>query len=759
MYLKSIEIAGFKSFAKKDEFQFTSAISGIVGPNGSGKSNVAEAFRFVLGEQSMKSLRGKRGEDLIFNGSPTMPRSNRAVVKVVFNNTKRLLDIDFDEVTIERTVHRDGVNQYAINGSQVRLRDVIELLAGANVGSSGHHIISQGEADRILNASMKERREMVEDALGLKVYQYKKQESEKKLFKTQENIKQVTSLQKEVSPHLKFLERQVEKINKTLSMREDLKERYLEYLKREDVYLSFYEDKIKKDKAGPEEKLVLLGEELSKAKKVLEQEKNSGEKGKEIIDLEESLATSRRERDELSRALGKTEGQVAFEEAKIEDIKKKKEEGRDAVIPLTRVREVFSNVTSEIEKVGISTDAEDYKLAFEQIKKYIKEFLYSGEGDDEMREEDEIDTQRLEELKGEKAELEEKMEKLKENERSLQETYRSLRSEIEAAKDESREAEREVFRIMTEQGGLRNTIDKITNFEDRLHRDREEFEREISEGIALIGHAIKEYTNTNITKLFGGDVGEEDLATEDRGKQENRRRDIEKIKIRLEEAGSGNSEEIMKEYKDVKERNEFLERELADLDKSAESLRELIVELEEKLDKQFKEGVGYINKAFQKFFEILFDGGSAKLDVVKQTKKKRIADELLGGEEVADDEEDIFEGLEVDVKLPHKRVRGLEMLSGGERALASIALIFAMSQVNPPPFIILDETDAALDEANSKRYGDMIENLAKKSQLVLITHNRETMSRAGLLYGITMGSNGVSRVLSVKLEDAMKVAK
>ena len=117
------------------------------------------------------------------------------------------------------------------------------------------------------------------------------------------------------------------------------------------------------------------------------------------------------------------------------------------------------------------------------------------------------------------------------------------------------------------------------------------------------------------------------------------------------------------------------------------------------------------------------------------------------------------DGIELSVNLPNKRVKGLEMLSGGERALTSIALIFAMSQVNPPPFIILDETDAALDEANSRRYGDMIAALAEKSQLILITHNRETMSRAGVLYGVTMGSDGISKLLSVKLDEAVAVAK
>src|SRR3989338_4626936 len=129
MYLKSIELVGFKSFGKKTELVFDSPIVAIVGPNCSGKSNVAEAFRFVLGEQSMKSMRSKKGEDLIWGGSPGMPRANRASVKVLFDNSKKLLDIDFNEVVVERVVYRDGQNEYLLNGSVVRLKDVIRLLA------------------------------------------------------------------------------------------------------------------------------------------------------------------------------------------------------------------------------------------------------------------------------------------------------------------------------------------------------------------------------------------------------------------------------------------------------------------------------------------------------------------------------------------------------------------------------------------------------------------------------------------------------
>ena len=222
MRLKRLELFGFKSFGKKAVLDFTAQITSVVGPNGSGKSNVAEGIRFVLGEQSMKSMRGKRGEDLIFNGSQSAGRANRANVTIVFDNSKREFPLDFDEVAIAREVYRDGSNQYFINSSQVRLKDVFELLASVHIGASGHHMISQGEADRILNANPKERREMLEDALGLKVYQYKRAESERRLEKTEENMKEAEALRREIAPHLRFLKKQVEKINEGKELRERL---------------------------------------------------------------------------------------------------------------------------------------------------------------------------------------------------------------------------------------------------------------------------------------------------------------------------------------------------------------------------------------------------------------------------------------------------------------------------------------------------------------------------------------------------------
>ncbi len=215
----------------------------------------------------------------------------------------------------------------------------------------------------------------------------------------------------------------------------------------------------------------------------------------------------------------------------------------------------------------------------------------------------------------------------------------------------------------------------------------------------------------------------------------------------------------------MEDRDAFLAKELIDLEGSKKNLHNLIADLDARIDIEFKEGILKINAQFSNYFALMFGGGDAGLSVIREKRKKKKSDTdisaVLDGENpsVDGEEEEGEEGIDINVNLPRKKVKSLMMLSGGERALASIALLFAISSVNPPPFIILDETDAALDEANSRKYGDMISNLSKYSQLILITHNRETMSRAGVLYGVTMGGDGASKLLSIQFEEAVKVAK
>ncbi len=759
MYLKSLEIAGFKSFAKKSTLDFTSSISGIVGPNGSGKSNVAEGFRFVLGEQSIKSLRGKRGEDLIFNGGGDLGRQNRASVKVVFDNSRRVFNVDFDEVTLERVVHRDSSNEYRINGSQVRLKDIIELLAGAHIGASCHHIISQGEADKILNANLRERREMIEDALGLKIYQYKKQESQKKLEKTDENIKSVESLRREIAPHLKFLKKQVEKIEKTFEMKKSLAVLYRDYFKREELYLKHERTRIEGERKGPTVELEKLGRELAVAKAQLAKSSAGDTMSAEIIELETKIADTRVQKDSATLDLGRLEGQVAGLERMIAKEKSRQTSVENKTIYMLDVESFANRIVREIE-VG---EKQDSLLAVKEIlnkvKSFVKDFVAHNMGvrDDAFLRENETEKAKLEESK---KVLMEKVDMAVETLSQLQKEYIALKEAIDSEKDLNRDAEKNILISMARQNELHGLLGILKSQEDRLVLLEEDFKRELSEAYVLAGRDTMDFQKHELLDTSGQAVSTEAVYAEMRHIQEERRKQIEKMKVRLEDAGGGNSEDVMKEFKEAEERDAFLARELEDLQKSAESLRGMIMELDVRLDTEFKQGILKINGQFQEYFSLMFGGGIASLSVVREKKKKRAELDMEGNPVLSGElEEEGDEGVDIVVSLPRKKIKGLVMLSGGERALTSIALLFAVSQVNPPPFIILDETDAALDEANSKKYGDMIANLSKYSQLILITHNRETMSRAGVLYGVTMGSDGASKILSIKFEEAAAAAK
>ena len=757
MYLKSLEIAGFKSFAKKAALHFTSPITGIVGPNGSGKSNVAEAFSFVLGEQSIRSLRGKRGEDLIWNGGmkqATEGRANRASVKLTFDNTRRIFPyIDFDEVSLERVVHRDNSNEYLLNGSQVRLKDIVELLAGAHICATGHHIISQGAADRILSASIRERREMIEDALGLKVYQWKKLESIRKLERTEENMKQVESLRREIAPHLKFLKKQVEKMEKAEIMRGELVALYQQYFVTEDAYIRYEKGRIATELRGPLSEIATLEAELAQAKQVLTSSTHADRASTEIVALEDKLSTVRRDKDDMVRELGRLEGEVASSRRVIEKEKEKQKRDEYKTVYLKDVEEVIGS----IERLGT---LEDVRTLFNEVVSALRGFVarHRGSIDSSLIGEVEADIAKL--LKT-KEDVDARLGELIQGEQTLIRQYSTLKDSIEREKDTNREAEKSVFRIIARQNEVRNTIAILRTHEQKVLHEEEVFKKDQGEAGMVAGREAVNFASATITTGVG-----------DRSAQEDRRRQIEKIKIRLEDAGGAGGGDVIKEYRETEERDVFLGRELQDLDKARIELTSLIAELDQRLDVEFKSGILKINTEFNTFFSLMFGGGKAELAVVSEPRRRRKSDtedlsEMLGeaqgsrseGQEGGDLDEQGPEGLEVSVSLPKKKVKSLMMLSGGERALTSIALLFAVSQVNPPPFIILDETDAALDEANSKKYGDMIENLSKHSQLILITHNRETMSRAGVLYGVTVGADGASRLLSIAFDEAVQVAK
>ena len=224
MYLKSIEVHGFKSFANKIVFDFHKGITGIVGPNGSGKSNVADAVRWVLGEQSVKQLRGASMQDVIFAGTENRKPLSYAYVAITLDNSDHQLAIDFEEVTVARRLYRSGESEYLINGNPCRLKEVSELFYDTGIGKEGYSIIGQGQIDRILSGKPEERRELFDEAAGIVKFKKRKATAQKKLENERDNLVRVNDILAELERQVGPLERQSEKAKTYLKKKGELKE-------------------------------------------------------------------------------------------------------------------------------------------------------------------------------------------------------------------------------------------------------------------------------------------------------------------------------------------------------------------------------------------------------------------------------------------------------------------------------------------------------------------------------------------------------
>jgi chromosome segregation ATPase len=757
MTLKSIELIGFKSFGKKSVINFTTPITSIVGPNGSGKSNIVEAIRFVLGEQSMKSLRGKGGSDLIFKGSKSLSSSGRAMVSITFDNKNKIfsftnsglgISLDYEEIIISREVFADGVNKYSINNTEVRLKDVIDLLASVNIGSSGYHIISQGETDRVLNASNKERRAMIEDALGLKIYQLRIRESERKLEKTSLNIKEIQSLRREIAPHLSFLKKQVQVLEKAKEMRQELKNLYSVYLPNERIYIEKETDRLAVLKSFLKEQELSLSGKIEELNKLKNKDQQEDTYEKEIKENEDRISNLRREKDELIHRQGKIEGIIEGLERQFQQVKKVEHK----IIDEIQWKNFISEISGKLDEAIRGENLPEVIVILKNIKIKLAEFSDSSNQTQENIISLE-ENQEYKEMKKVNGEIIENINKIDEEEKNIRVIISQIREKDQQYKDSFLDSERLLYELLSQKNKVVSDLHSLSFEEEKILMIKNAFDMELAEASVLIGQEI-----IGLARI----PAEAEVL---RSSQEELRRKIERIKIKIEDAGVGSGDDVMKEYQETVERDNFLAKEIEDLNISVDDCHNLIEELKNKLDIEFKVGIEKINKQFNEFFAIMFGGGGASLSITMESKKtKRDNSEAIESEEellsMAEEEEIAFErGIEISVNLPKKKVKDLHMLSGGERSLTSIALLFAISQVNPPPFLVLDETDAALDEANSRKYGDMLVNLSKYSELIVVTHNRETMSRAQVLYGITMGAEGVSRLLSIHLEEATSYAK
>ncbi|MDD3491478.1 MAG: AAA family ATPase [Candidatus Pacebacteria bacterium] len=700
MFLKQIVLKNFKSFSGKNVLDFPVFFTAIVGPNGSGKSNVVDAIRWALGEQSFKNLRISRGSDLIFSSNKKNFSAGFTEVELIFDNKQGLFPLEFSEVCITRRIDRDENNSYFLNHQPCRLKDIIEISAAAKLGLKGFSIINQGSVDHILRVSAQERRVMLEEDLGLKNLGIKKEEARRKLESTSINLDKIQALRQEILPHLRSLKRQVNRWEKVEKIKTELS------LLENKYFINLYNRLLKERNTSPldfdaiRNKIENLEKEIQEQSKVIGLIDNQEDKDLEtkIRNLTKEIIDLQNQRSVLLRDLGRQEA-VSEKQVSGQDFEKKLHSLKEELkswLSLFDLEKIKEKINHLIEDLNSFLDFSDKPQEIENTK--IQEIQLE-----------------LEKIEKELRNQNEQLNKLQEqqNEQSLE--FKKKFQEIELKRTEKERLYREMQR------------EEILNEKFELHL--EDFKRRLKESNFEFDDFEKNYQNTQ----------EEIISDEALNILE---RKIWKGKQELTEAGA-EDENIIAEYHEVSERYNFLSEQINDLNKGIEDLQSLIKELEKQIEEKFNEAIKEINEQFNHYFRLIFNGGAAKL-VQKREQT---------------DSGNLNWGIDIKINIPKTQLKSLEILSGGEKTLVAICLLFALVKQSKAPLLVVDEIDAALDEENSRRFAEILKALNQKTQFIIITHNRMTMSAVQAIYGVTLTSDDCSQLFSLKLEEAKALAE
>ncbi len=674
-------------------------------------------------------------------------RLSSASVVLHFDNSDKRIPLDFSEVAIARKIFRSGESEYLINGSKVRLIDVIDLLAKAGVGKESYSVINQGMSDAFLNASIYDRRTIIEDAAGVKQYQIKKARAQRKMESTKENMERVEELIREIQPHLRMLKRQAEKAVQGKDIAEKLKEKQIKLFSFLWNQFQSERQQFSRQKETLGASMMNMQREVDKMNDELGRESKSFQDSKFQQELENKKGQLQKKLNEVERELIISEGRVIIEKEKLANQKLIETIPVDLKYvqdKLKNIREAQERLIKRIESVEKLEDLQEIKEHARAIQQQLHDLhRESGKGEISIKKDNSKETALI--LK--------KIEEFEEKKKDLQSREKQLRVEIEKIEKE----------MAAETERVKKTRERFFELERELRVKQEQLS------------VLKDQFNEAKIKLARIEVREEDLSNEIRSElkcepsqlknekvdtgidRDAIEKEINKLKMQLEHIG-GIDPMIVEEYNETSARFDFLTQELKDLQNAIISLGTVIKEMDARIKTEFEKAFAEIDKEFAKYFKIIFGGGNARLIKSKTKKEKNKAkeDDLNEGnieeqtEEGTDEKEEM--GVDVFACPPGKKISSLAVLSGGERSLTAIALLFAIISYNPPPFAILDEVEAALDEANSRRFGKILQELSASTQFVAITHNRETMRQASLLYGVTMSEDGISKLLSVRLD-------
>jgi len=748
MYLERLEITGFKSFACKTILEFprpkdgkSYGINAVLGPNGSGKSNILEAIRWGLGEQSLKTLRTKKAEDIIFFGSDKKSRSHSAEVSLHFNNERGEAAIDYRQFTITRRLNRQGEGEYLLNHARVRLQDILILLAQANFGQKSYSIVSQGMIDSILHSSPTERKNFFDEATGIRQYQIKKEEALRKIEKSEVNLQQAEVALQELEPRMRSLTRQIKKLERRQQFEDELLSLQKKY------YGKLWHDLINQLKNSSdqisvnEKRLATIENELDKLQKELEsisQEKIDDHYRQLQDDQQALLASKNKYLEQISIWRGK----LIVEQQKAQQPQVEQEINFDKIIAdlraMQKLNQDLITCLSGLKSLANIEAVAKQAAGLEQRINSLLNYLTGETSDNEAPKQNSI----IGKIQQEINHLDQEIKKLNEQIETIAQQLKNFAHQ----EQEKRQAFFELQKMAQQKQNELNAVNRELN-ELKINQAKTETHQE-----DLLTEIKREMNIESPDNVLTPEMNTPKIALEDFYGQ------IQNLKRQLELIG-GIDPEITKEYPEAKEHYEFLTSQIKDLKGALHSLNKIIEQLNEKIDEQFNKTFHQINEKFDYYFGVFFNGGKAKI-AITETQDVSGSQSPQGSEiQRLQDSETLWlhsesrRSQEIDIMAnpPGKKLKNIEALSGGEKALTSLALICAIIAINKPPFVILDEVDAALDESNSARFANILKDLTHKTQFIVITHNRQTMEVADTLYGLTMMKDGISKLLSMKL--------
>ena len=820
MRLNSVKLSGFKSFVDPTSVTFPSSMSCIVGPNGCGKSNVIDAVRWVLGESSAKNLRSDSMTDVVFNGSSTRKPVSKASVELFFDNKEGRIGGEFSsysEISVRRSLELDGQSNYYLNGTSCRKKDITDVFLGTGLGPRSYAIIEQGMISQLVSAKPEEMRGYIEEVAGISRYLERKKETESRIRRTRENLSRLEDLREEISRLLFKLQRQAKAAEKYHELRKDETKSQLMLLgsKWRDVSLVLLakEEAVKSQELKVEEinsekntsdseiiKLRAQQIELQTALDKVQQEFYSF--GADISRTEQELALKKERINEINEKISinniqidsRTQEIKTLEENKtsaseklnaIENELKKLKESNDVepnkaeaekiegswLIFITQTKDILSNLLNSIElvtsKLSKKESIEEVISSIESVKtklnelesepvrltKITQDFLVNASEGAKQQRINLIDkTDKYAELQAQLASLNSEDSSLNNRIRDLEQENADLEIELKESVDPINEIQKKLDNLLSDRLKVeenllqsRKAIEECNTLIHQFEREKIEKEqaaitlRELLENLRLERQASK-IEQSNIEKQvldLGGDLKKIKDTLEEGKTVESYSSDLEAIELKISRLGAINLA-AMEEFDQESKRKELLDGQHDELIEALETLEKAISKIDKETRTTFKDTFDKLNNSLSRSFPKLFGGGHAEL--------------IMLGEDL------LTCGIGISARPPGKKNASVSQLSGGEKALTAIATVFAFFELNPAPFCLLDEVDAPLDDLNTMRFIDLVDEMSQKVQFVYITHNKISMEKSKHLMGVTMQEPGVSRMVAVDVDEAVEMA-